>query len=142
MTRRSIQSNRASILANAGDAMERARTRRVRNARAATAFAVIAVAAIGSLLVTQRDPPAPESRTLALDFATVTDVVNKIDFGVVAAADATRLDFRTITDAELDEALGETGYCVRVVRLSEAVRLVDCSTGAETTIGNATTLVR
>jgi hypothetical protein len=122
--------------------MERARTRRVRNARAATAFVVIAVAAIGSLLVTQRDPPAPESRTLALDFATVTDVVNKIDFGVVAAADATRLDFRTITDAELDEALGETGYCVRVVRLSEAVRLVDCSTGAETTIGNATTLVR
>lgn len=134
MTRESIRSKRASILAGAGDAMQLARARRAQNARAVTALAVIAVAAIGSLLVARRDPPASDSRRLALDFATVTDVAGKLDFGIVASTDATRLDFRAITDAELEEALGETGYCVKVVRFSEGVRLVDCSTGAEATI--------
>jgi len=142
VTRESIRSKRASILAGAGDAMQLARARRARNARAVTALAVIAVAAIGSLLVARRDPPASDSRRLALDFATVTDVAGKLDFGIVASTDTTRLDFRAITDAELEEALGETGYCVKVVRLSEGVRLVDCSTGAEATIGDATTLIR
>jgi hypothetical protein len=47
-----------------------------------------------------------------------------------------------MTDAEVEEALGETGSCVKVVRLSEGIRLVDCSTGAEATIGNSTTLIR
>lgn len=142
MTRQSIQSKRASILAGAGDAMEWARVRRARSARAAAALAVIAAAAVGSLLFTRSDPPTPESRQLAIDFATVTDVAGKLDFGIVASVDATRLDFRAITDAELEEALGETGYCVKVVRLSEGVRLVDCSTGAELALEDATTRIR
>lgn len=142
MTRDSLESRRASILAGAGDAMQLARARRARNARAATALAVIAVTAIGSLLVTRRDPPASGSRKLALDFATVTDVAGRLDFGIVTSADATRLDFQAITDAELEEALGETGYCVKVVRMSEGVRLVDCSTGAEAAIGTKATLTR
>lgn len=142
MTRHSIEVKRASILANAGDAMHRARARRARNARVASALAVIAVAAVGSLLVTRSEPRASESRMLALDFEAVTDVENRLDFGVVASMDIGRLDFRAITDAELEEALGETGYCAKVVRLSEGVRLVDCSTGAEVALGNTTTCVR
>lgn len=142
MTRPSIQSNRASILASAGDAMQHARARRVRTARAATALAVIMVAAVGSILFTRGDPPASESRRLAIDFATVTDVVHKIDFQRVASTDPARLDFRVITDAELEEALGETGYCVKVVRLSDGVRLVDCSTGAQATIRSVDSFIR
>jgi len=134
MTRPSVQSMRASILASAGDAMQHARARRARNARVATACAVIVVAAVGSLLFTRRDPPATETRKLALDFETVTDVLSKIDFQRIAATDSGRLDFRVMTDAELEEALGETGSCVKVVRLSEGIRLVDCSTGQQAVI--------
>jgi hypothetical protein len=125
---------RASILASAGDAMQHARARRARNARIATACAVIVVAAVGSLLFTRRDPPATETRELALDFETVTDVLSKIDFQRIAATDSGRLDFRVLTDAEVEEALGETGSCVKVVRLSDGIRLVDCSTGQQAVI--------
>jgi DNA mismatch repair protein MutH len=125
---------RASILASAGDAMQHARARRARNARVATACAVIVVAAVGSLLFTRRDPPATETRKLARDFETVTDVLSKIDFQRIAATDSGRLDFRVMTDAEVEEALGETGSCVKVVRLSEGIRLVDCSTGQQAVI--------
>ena len=73
-------------------------------------------------------------RKLALDFETVTDVLSKIDFQRIAATDSGRLDFRVMTDAELEEAIGETGSCVKVVRLSEGIRLVDCSTGQQAVI--------
>ena len=103
---------------------------------------MIAVAAVGSLVVTRGEPRASESRMLALDFEAMTNVDSRLDFGVVASMDSGRLDFRAITDAELEEALGETGYCVKVVRLSEGVRLVDCSTGAELALEIPTTRIR
>jgi hypothetical protein len=138
----SINANRTVILAAADEAMQQARARRTRNARAATAAIALALAAAGSLLFTKATPSAEKSGALALDFATVTEVAQSLDFQRFAATTDTKLDFGVITDAELEAALGETGYCVKGVRLSEGVRLVDCSTGAEATIRDPTAPIR
>jgi hypothetical protein len=39
-----------------------------------------------------------------------------------------------ISDEEAERALAETGYCVKVVRTRDDVRLVDCSTGQQAVI--------
>lgn len=140
--RESINANRTVILAAAGDAMQRARTKRTRNARAATAAIALALAAAGSLLFTKATPSAEKSGALALDFATVTEVAQPVDFQRVASTTDTKLDFGVITDEDLEAALGETGYCVKVVRFAGSVRLVDCSTGAEATIETPAKFIR
>ena len=140
--RESISANRTVILAAAGDAMQQARAKRTRNARAATAAIALVLAAAGSLLFTKATPPMEKSGALALDFATVTEVAQSLDFQRVAAATDAKLDFGVITDEDLEAALGESGYCVKMVRFAGSVRLVDCSTGTEATIGNSTTIIR
>ena len=140
--RKSISANRTVILAAAGDAMQQARVKRTRNARAATAAIALVLAAAGSLLFTKATPSAEKPGALALDFATVTEVARPLDFQRVAATEHTKLDFGVITDAELEAALSESGYCVKVVRFAGDLRLVDCSTGTEATIGDPATLIR
>lgn len=140
--RESINANRAVILAAAGDAMQQARAKRTRNARIATAAIALAVGAAASLLATREAPRAEKSAVLALDFATVTEVAQPVDFQRVASTTDTKLDFGVITDEDLEAALGETGYCVKVVRFAGSVRLVDCSTGAEATIETPAKFIR
>lgn len=140
--RESISANRTVILAAAGDAMQQARMKRTRNARAATAAIALALAAAGSLLFMKATPSVEKSGALALDFATVTEVAQPLNFQRVASTTDTKLDFGVISDEALEAALGESGYCVKVVRFAGTVRLVDCSTGAEAMIGNSATLIR
>ena len=140
--RESINSNRAVILAAAGDAMQQARAKRTRNARIATAAIALAVGATASFFATREAPQAKKPSSLALDFATVTEVAQPLDFHRVASTMDTKLDFGVITDEDLEAALGETGYCVKVVRFAGSVRLVDCSTGAEATIETPAKLIR
>jgi len=141
-SRESINANRTVILAAAGEAMQQARVKRTRNARAATAAIALVLAAAGSLLFTKATPSAEKPDAIALDFATVTEVMQPLDFQRVASMTDAKLDFGVITDAELEAALGDSGYCVKVVRFAGSVRLVDCSTGTEAAIGTTATLIR
>jgi hypothetical protein len=46
---------------------------------------------------------------------------------VVDATSTPLLD--TLTDDEAEEALAESGYCVRILRVDNRPLLVDCTTG-------------
>ena len=128
----SVQSRRAAILAAASDEMQRARGRRARNARLATAAAFVALAVITSTMLARTSSSDTEPRTLAIDFATVGPLPTTLDFAVIDSSAVPLLD--TLTDAEAEEALADSGYCVRIMRVGTQVRLVDCSTGALPTV--------
>lgn len=123
----SVHSRRATILAAAGDELQRARGRRVRNARLVTAGAFVALAAIAWTMLPRTSSTGDEHRTLAIDFATVGASPTALDFAVVDATSAPLLD--TLTDDEAEEALAESGYCVRILRVENRPLLVDCTTG-------------
>jgi hypothetical protein len=63
----------------------------------------------------------------AIDFAIVREFPTTIDFGTVGSTAGPLLD--TLTDDEVELALEESGYCARLMRVRDRVRLVDCSTG-------------
>ena len=63
----------------------------------------------------------------AIDFAIVQEFPTAIDFGTVGSTAGPLLD--TLTDDEVELALEESGYCARLMRVRDRVRLVDCSTG-------------
>ena len=68
-----------------------------------------------------------EQRTLAIDFASVAARPTTIDFAVVDSSPVPVLD--TLTDLEAEQALAESGYCVRILRVENRPLLVDCGTG-------------
>ena len=155
MTGDSVQRRRDTILAAAGNALDAARARRVRRARIVTAAVVLAIAAVATRLQLGRDDATPEPRTVAIDgaidgvihdaihgatygaihgathgaidFAIVQEFPTTIDFGTVGSTAGPLLD--TLTDDEVELALEESGYCARLMRVRDRVRLVDCSTG-------------
>ena len=63
----------------------------------------------------------------AIDFAIVREFPTAIDFATVGSTAGPLLD--TLTDDEVELALEESGYCARLMRVRDRVRLVDCSTG-------------
>jgi hypothetical protein len=151
----SVQRRRDTILAAAGNALDAARARRMRRARIVTAAVVLAIAAVTTMLRPGRDDATPEPRTIAIDgaidgvihdaihgatygaihgathgaidFAIVQEFPTTIDFGTVGSTAGPLLD--TLTDDEVELALEESGYCARLMRVRDRVRLVDCSTG-------------
>ncbi len=155
MTGDSVQRRRDTILAAAGNALDAARARRVRRARIVTAAVVLAIAAVTTMLQLGRDDATPEPRTVAMhgaidgaidgaihdaihgatrgatrgaiDFAIVQEFPTAIDFATVGSTVGPLLD--TLTDDEVELALEESGYCARLMRVRDRVRLVDCSTG-------------
>ncbi len=151
MTGDSVQRRRDTILAAAGNALDAARAHRVRRARIVTAAVVLAIAAVTTMLQLGRDDATPEPRTVAMhgaidgaidgaihdaihgatrgaiDFAIVREFPTAIDFGTVGSTAGPLLD--TLTDDEVELALEESGYCARLMRVRDRVRLVDCSTG-------------
>jgi len=151
MTGDSVQRRRDTILAAAGNALDAARARRVRRARIVTAAVVLAIAAVATRLQLGRDDATPEPRTVAMhgaidgaidgaihdaihgatrgaiDFAIVREFPTAIDFATVGSTAGPLLD--TLTDDEVELALEESGYCARLMRVRDRVRLVDCSTG-------------
>ena len=159
MTGDSVQRRRDTILAAAGNALDAARVRRVRRVRIVTAAVVLAVAAVATRLQLGRDDATPEPRTVAMhgaidgaidgaihdaihdaihgatrgatrgaiDFAIVREFPTAIDFATVGSTAGPLLD--TLTDDEVELALEESGYCARLMRVRDRVRLVDCSTG-------------
>lgn len=159
MTGDSVQRRRDTILAAAGNALDAARARRVRRARIVTAAVVLAIAAVTTRLQLRRDDATPEPRTVAMhgaidgaidgaihdaihgaihgatrgatrgaiDFAIVQEFPTAIDFATVGSTVGPLLD--TLTDDEVELALEESGYCARLMRVRDRVRLVDCSTG-------------
>lgn len=159
MTGDSVQRRRDTILAAAGNALDAARARRVRRARIVTAAVVLAIAAVTTRLQLGRDDATPEPRTVAMhgaidgaidgaihdaihgatrgathgatrgaiDFAIVQEFPTAIDFATVGSTVGPLLD--TLTDDEVELALEESGYCARLMRVRDRVRLVDCSTG-------------
>lgn len=143
MTGDSVQRRRDTILAAAGNALDAARAHRVRRARIVTAAVVLAIAAVTTMLQLGRDDATPEPRTVAIhgaihgathgatrgaiDFAIVQEFPTAIDFGTVGSTAGPLLD--TLTDDEVELALEESGYCARLMRVRDRVRLVDCSTG-------------
>ena len=155
MTGDSVQRRRDTILAAAGNALDAARARRVRRARIVTAAVVLAIAAVTTMLQLGRDDATPEPRTVAMhgaidgaidgaihdaihgatrgatrgaiDFAIVREFPTAIDFATVGSTAGPLLD--TLTDDEVELALEESGYCARLMRVRDRVRLVDCSTG-------------
>ena len=155
MTGDSVQRRRDTILAAAGNALDAARARRVRRARIVTAAVVLAIAAVTTRLQLGRDDATPEPRTVAMhgaidgaidgaihdaihgatrgatrgaiDFAIVREFPTAIDFATVGSTAGPLLD--TLTDDEVELALEESGYCARLMRVRDRVRLVDCSTG-------------
>ena len=151
MTGDSVQRRRDTILAAAGNALDAARAHRVRRARIVTAAVVLAIAAVTTMLQLGRDDATPEPRTVAIhdaidgaidgaihdaihgatrgaiDFAIVREFPTAIDFGTVGSTAGPLLD--TLTDDEVELALEESGYCARLMRVRDRVRLVDCSTG-------------
>jgi len=159
MTGDSVQRRRDTILAAAGNALDAARARRVRRARIVTAAVVLAIAAVATMFRPGRDDATPEPRTVAIhgaidgaidgaihdaihgatygaihgathgaiDFAIVREFPTTIDFGTVGSTAGPLLD--TLTDDEVELALEESGYCARLMRVRDRVRLVDCSTG-------------
>jgi hypothetical protein len=146
--RPAVRANRDAILAAATGAMHAARARRTRSARIAAACAVVAIAALGAFVVVRERSSVEMTKTLAIDFAAVkeaprlidfesisgTDVGPRLDFQSVASNLGPRLDWLVISDEEAERALAETGYCVKVVRTRDDVRLVDCSTGQQAVI--------
>jgi len=128
----SIESRRSAILARAADEMDRARSRRVRRARIATAAAVIALgAAVAAVLPRNVQQPAA-TRSLAIDFQSVTTAPESVDFAIVHETTVPLLD--TLTDREAEQALTEAGYCVKILRVRNQPMLVDCTTGAPAAI--------
>ena len=155
MTGDSVQRRRDTILAAAGNALDAARARRVRRARIVTAAVVLAIAAVATMFRPGRDDATPEPRTVAIhgaidgaidgathgaidgatrgatrgaiDFAIVQEFPTAIDFATVGSTAGPLLD--TLTDDEVELALEESGYCARLMRVRDRVRLVDCSTG-------------
>ena len=139
MTGDSVQRRRDTILAAAGNALDAARAHRVRRARIVNAAVVLAIAAVTTMLQLGRDDATPEPRTVAIDgaihgatrgaidFAIVREFPTAIDFGTVGSTAGPLLD--TLTDDEVELALEESGYCARLMRVRDRVRLVDCSTG-------------
>ena len=159
MTGDSVQRRRDTILAAAGNALDAARAHRVRRARIMTAAIVLAIAAVTTMLRPGRDDATPEPRTVAIhgaihgaidgvidgathgaidgatrgatrgaiDFAIVREFPTAIDFATVGSTAGPLLD--TLTDDEVELALEESGYCARLMRVRDRVRLVDCSTG-------------
>ena len=143
----SVQRRRDTILAAAGNALDAARARRMRRARIVTAAVVLAIAAVATRLQLGRDDATPEPRTVAIhgaidgaihdaihgatrgaiDFAIVREFPTAIDFATVGSTAGPLLD--TLTDDEVGLALEESGYCARLMRVRDRVRLVDCSTG-------------
>ena len=136
MTGESVQRRRDTILAAAGNALDAARARRVRRARIVTAAVVVAIAALATRSRLGRDEPMLDTRTVAthfaVDFAVVHKVSLAIDFATVGSTTAPLLD--ALTDDEVEAALEESGYCVRLLRMRDRTRLVDCSTGTLTVI--------
>ena len=131
-TGESIESRRSAILALAAGEMDRARSRRVRRARIAAAAAIVALgAAIATVLPRNAQQPAA-TRTLAIDFQSVTTAPESVDFAIVRETTVPLLD--TLTDREAEDALVESGYCVRILRVRNQPMLVDCSTGAPAAI--------
>jgi hypothetical protein len=55
-----------------------------------------------------------------------------VDFAKIRETTVPQLD--TLTDDEAEEGLDDTGYCVRLLRMREGTRLVDCSTGSPAVI--------
>ena len=159
MTGDSVQRRRDTILAAAGNALDAARAHRVRRARIMTAAIVLAIAAVATMFRPGRDDATPEPRTVAIhgaihgaidgvidgathgaidgatrgatrgaiDFAIVREFPTAIDFATVGSTAGPLLD--TLTDDEVELALEESGYCARLMRVRDRVRLVDCSTG-------------
>ena len=131
----SVHSRRAAILAAAGGELQRARARRIRNARIAAAAAILALGAIVLSVLprnasTQADPrvlATPNATNNAIDYATVGPRPIAIDFAVVDSSAVPVLD--TLTDAEAEEALAESGRCVKIFRVENRSLLVDCTTG-------------
>lgn len=136
----SVESRRRSILALAGDQMDRARTRRVRRARIATAAALVAVAAAVSALLPRTATQPTDQRTLAIDFRSVSTITASVDFAVVRDTGVPLLD--TLTDDEAEDALADAGYCVKIFRVRDQPMLVDCSTGSPAILGAAVSTVR
>jgi hypothetical protein len=126
--RDTVQSRRGAILAAAASEMHRAGRRRLRNTRVATAAIVAAIGVVAALLLPRGATTVHEQRTLAIDFATVAARPTTIDFAIVDSSTVPVLD--TLTDREAEEALAESGYCVKILRVEERPLLVDCTTGS------------
>lgn len=122
-----VRSRRTAILTAASGEMHRARRRRVRNARIATATLVASIGVVAAMLLPRGATTLHEQRTLAIDFASVAARPTTIDFAVVDSSPVPVLD--TLTDLEAEQALAESGYCVRILRVENRPLLVDCGTG-------------
>ena len=136
----SVHSRRAAILAAAGGELQRARARRVRNARLATAAAILTLGAIVISVFPRNATTHAEPRvvatnntsTTAIDYAAVGRRPIVIDFAVVDSSEVPALD--TLTDAEAEQALAESGRCIKIFRVENRPMLVDCATGRLATI--------
>lgn len=149
--RRSLSARRAAILEAAG--VELALGRRRRSQRAGLAAGAALVVALSTLawLLTPFARHEPERRAasieLAIDFRLLdaplartvsferstrppTDGVARargVDFAVSRAGRTLAIEL--LTDLETDDALAESGVCLRILRSGERVLLVDCATG-------------
>lgn len=130
-----VHARRGAILAQAGIAMDRARTRRATRRRVAMALTAIAAAAAALFLTT---PPATKRggastgvASLAIDFRVVERSAQLVDFAFVETSrEPAWLD--DITDIEAETALAESGYCARILRVENRALVVDCETGLTT----------
>ncbi len=132
----SVHSRRAAILAAAGGELHRARARRVRNARIASAAAILAFGAIVLSMLSRNGSTNADPRSLAsnhaIDYAAVGPGPIVVDFAVVSSSVVPMLD--TLSDAEAEQALAESGRCVKIFRVENRPMLVDCATGRLATI--------
>lgn len=135
MSRESTVTRREAILSAAGLAMNAARRRRTRTARIATGAAILAFASIAAVLSRQPAQPSERVRPIAIDFQSIRATTESIDFAIVRETGVPVLD--TLTDAEAEQALVESGYCVKIFRVQDRPMLVDCSTGARAVIGQS-----
>ncbi|MDI9402374.1 MAG: hypothetical protein QM516_00745 [Limnohabitans sp.] len=125
-----VHTRRDAILAAASAELHHARDRRTQRARLATAFGIVALGMAFFTLVTTRPETSPDR---SIDFAVVRaqEPTSRcaIDFAIVR--DTTRKTaLVTLTDAEAEAALEESGLCIKIFRIEHRTLLVDCSTGA------------
>lgn len=132
MKRDAIKERRDAILAAAGESMAGAHRRRARNARITGIAAMLAIAVLATILVARTTQRPAATERLAIDFRSVDAATRSVDFAIVRETGVPLLD--TLTDAEAEQALVESGYCVKIFRVRDQPMLVDCATGAQAVI--------
>lgn len=151
-----VRARRDAILAAASEQMRRAHAQRVRSARITSIAAVLSLGAIAVTLIPQEPSRRERAHEYVIDFKSVGAQTPTIDFAIdmastsastrvidFALADSsTTISLEILTDAEAEQSLLESGYCVKIFRVRNQPVLVECSTGAPADFGESRSFIR